>query len=182
MSESLIFIILGSTILSPLLKSKYSIELNRLIFILFQFLEKLLKKIVHCELLYKSCDKEKVIYLIVYQSRKNRKILHKFILDDSELYELFFLKSYYYYLACSFVYQNKREFQFKHALGIENVRFLRKEKTNVMNYILFSLQRKRVLQIHGFHLLMNLESYKILIVRQFDSIYIHDSLPICSAS
>lgn len=30
---------------------------------------------------------------------------------------------FYYYLDCSFVYENKKDFQFKHGSGIESVGF-----------------------------------------------------------
>ncbi|CAF4533237.1 unnamed protein product [Rotaria sp. Silwood1] len=75
----------GSTILSPLLKKHGS------------------KTIVYCELSYEYCHNEKIVYLVVYENRKSRKFLYKFIID----------------LNCTFVYENKRDFQYKHDSGIE---------------------------------------------------------------
>ncbi|CAF2378390.1 unnamed protein product [Rotaria sp. Silwood2] len=75
----------GSTILSPLLKKHGS------------------KTIVYCELSYTYCNNEKIVYLVVYENRKSRKPLHKFIID----------------LNCTFVGESKRDFQYKHDSGIE---------------------------------------------------------------
>ncbi|CAF1044615.1 unnamed protein product [Rotaria sordida] len=61
------------------------------------------KTIVYCELSYTYCNNEKIIYLVFYENRKSRKTLHKFIID----------------LHCSFIYENKRDFQFKHDSGTE---------------------------------------------------------------
>ncbi|CAF0964576.1 unnamed protein product [Adineta steineri] len=75
-----------STILSPLIKkSKF-------------------KVLVYCELSYTYCKNEKLIYFTVYQNRKSRKLIHKFLIDDT----------------CSFVNGNKRDFQFKHDSAVEN--------------------------------------------------------------
>lgn len=70
----------GSTILHPLIKKngyKFS---------------------VYAELAYELFDNEKLIYLIIYQSRKTRKTIYKFLVDDT----------------CSLICETKRDFIFQH--------------------------------------------------------------------
>ncbi|UJR35785.1 hypothetical protein I4U23_028533 [Adineta vaga] len=75
----------GSAILSLLLK-KHGYKTN-----------------VYGELSYSYHSNEKLVYLTIYQNRKNRKTIHTFILDNT----------------CSFLRENKREFRFEHSSAIE---------------------------------------------------------------
>jgi hypothetical protein len=52
----------------------------------FILLEYGFKSPVYCELSYTFSDNKKTVYFSVYQNRKCRKLIHKFVIDSSKLY------------------------------------------------------------------------------------------------
>lgn len=49
-------------------------------------------------------------------------MLHQFTIDDSELYSNYIIFMLFYFLACSFIVESKRDFKFKHNSVAENVK------------------------------------------------------------